>query len=148
MTILNIHAGSLPSFALRMKPTDSLTTLRQRAAAKVRLQLSDGIPLAVKYGWNGQRYGLEDDDDWEIFTERVGNQAEADGESWRSEDEKHSWGEVCRLNMSVFPFPSFSHQSTSLHQRFLTRTKAQDTAFQLHEPAPWPMCPSSTTPLW
>lgn len=83
MTILNIHAGSLPSFALRLKSTDTLATLRQRAAAKVRLQLSDGIPLAVKYGWNGQRYGLEDDDDWEIFTERVGNQAEADGESQR-----------------------------------------------------------------
>lgn len=80
MTILNIHAGSLPSFALRLKSADTLTTLRQRAAAKVRLQLSDGIPLAVKYGWNGQRYSLEDDDDWEIFVERVSNQPEADGE--------------------------------------------------------------------
>lgn len=82
MTILNIHAGSLPSFALRLKPaTDSLTTLRERSAAKVRLQLTDGIPLALKYGWKGQRYSLEDDDDWEIFLERVGDEREADGES-------------------------------------------------------------------
>lgn len=80
MTILNVHAGSIPSFALRLKSTDTLTTLRQRAAAKVRLQLSDGIPLAVKYGWNGQRYSLEDDDDWEIFSERVSSRPEADGE--------------------------------------------------------------------
>ena len=79
MTILNVHAGSLPSFALRLKSSDNLTTLRQRAAAKVRLELSDGIPLAVKYGWKGQKYGLEDDDDWDIFVERVANQAEADG---------------------------------------------------------------------
>ena len=80
MTILNIHAGSLPSFALRLKSSDHLSTLRQRAAAKVRLQLSDGIPLAVKYGWNGQKYSLEDEDDWDIFVERVANHPEADGE--------------------------------------------------------------------
>lgn len=79
MTILNVHAGSLPSFALRLKQTDSLSSLRQKAAAKIRLQLDDGIPLAVKYGWKGERYSLEDDDDWEIFTERVGNEKEVDG---------------------------------------------------------------------
>lgn len=80
MTILNVHAGSLPSFALRLKQSDSLSTLRQKSAAKIRLQLDDGIPLAVKYGWHGQRYSLEDDDDWEIFLERVSNEKEADGE--------------------------------------------------------------------
>lgn len=80
MTILAVHAGSLPSFALRLKSDDSLETLRQRAAAKVRLQLSDGIPLAVAYGYKGSRYSLEDEDDWEIFKERVGSEKEADGE--------------------------------------------------------------------
>lgn len=81
MTILNVHAGSLPSFALRLKPTsDSLQTIRERSAAKVRLQLTDGIPLALKYGWKGQRYSLEDEDDWEIFLERVKEEKEADGE--------------------------------------------------------------------
>lgn len=79
MTILNVHAGSLPSFSLRLKQADSLNTIRQKAAAKIRLQLDDGIPLAVKYGWKGQRYSLEDDDDWEIFLERVASEKEADG---------------------------------------------------------------------
>lgn len=90
MTILNVHAGSLPSFALRLKPTsDSLQTIRERSAAKVRLQLTDGIPLALKYGWKGQRYSLEDEDDWEIFLERVKEEKEADGEL--AQHEAHDW---------------------------------------------------------
>ncbi|CCF48669.1 hypothetical protein NDA11_005978 [Ustilago hordei] len=76
--ILNFHAGSLPSFALRLKSDDSLDSLKSRAAKKIRLQLDDGIPLVIKYGWSGQAYTLEDSDDWEIFLERFGNEKEAD----------------------------------------------------------------------
>ncbi|KIS67469.1 uncharacterized protein UMAG_10905 [Mycosarcoma maydis] len=75
--ILNFHAGSLPSFALRLKSDDSLESLKNRAAKKIRLQLDDGIPLVIKYGWSGQTYSLEDADDWEIFLERFGNEKEA-----------------------------------------------------------------------
>lgn len=78
MPILNVHAGSLPSFSLRMKTDGGLPALRERAAAKVRLELKDGIPLVLKYGWKGQSYTLEDDDDFDIFVERIGNEKEAD----------------------------------------------------------------------
>lgn len=60
MPILNVHAGSLPSFAIRMKQDDTLDTIRQRSAKKIRLQLDDGIPLVVKYGWEKKIYTLED----------------------------------------------------------------------------------------
>lgn len=60
MPILNVHAGALPSFSIRMKPSDSLQTIRQRSAAKIRLDLNDGIPLVVKYAHKGQSYTLED----------------------------------------------------------------------------------------
>ena len=56
----------------------SLYSLKSRAAKKIRLQLDDGIPLVIKYGWSGQNYTLEDSDDWEIFLERFGNAKEAD----------------------------------------------------------------------
>lgn len=78
MPILNVHAGALPSFSLRMKQTDTLETLRQRSAAKIRLDLRDGIPLVVKYGHQGQTFTLEDEDDWDIFVERFGDSKEAD----------------------------------------------------------------------
>lgn len=35
-------------------------SLKTRAAKKIRLQLDDGIPLVIKYGWSGQTYTLED----------------------------------------------------------------------------------------
>ena len=60
MPILNVHAGSLPSFSLRMKQSDTLETLRQRSASKIRLDLRDGIPLVIKYGHQGQTFTLED----------------------------------------------------------------------------------------
>ncbi|KAN0062573.1 hypothetical protein ACQY0O_005105 [Thecaphora frezii] len=75
--ILNFHAGALPSFALRLKADDDLETLKARAAKKIRLQLSDGIPLVMKYGWDGETYALEDNDDYDIFLERFGNEKEA-----------------------------------------------------------------------
>lgn len=37
-----------------------MTSLKNRAAKKIRLQLDDGIPLVIKYGWSGQTYSLED----------------------------------------------------------------------------------------
>jgi len=60
MPILNVHAGALPSFSLRLKQGQTLPQLRERAAAKVRLELKDGIPLVVKYAWAGERFALED----------------------------------------------------------------------------------------
>lgn len=60
MPILNIHAGSLPSFSLRMKQSDNLESIRQRSASKIRLDLRDGIPLIVKYSHQGQTFSLED----------------------------------------------------------------------------------------
>ena len=80
MPILNVHAGSLPSFSLRMNASDSLESIRQRSAAKIRLDLKDGIPLVIKYAHRNQSYTLEDDDDWEIFVERFGNEKEADND--------------------------------------------------------------------
>ncbi|PWN54315.1 hypothetical protein IE53DRAFT_383089 [Violaceomyces palustris] len=76
--ILNFHPGSLPSFALRLKQDDNLDSLRSRAAKKVRLQLSDGIPLVLKYRHEHEVYTLEDADDYDIFLERFGNAKEAD----------------------------------------------------------------------
>lgn len=43
-----------------MKQSDTLETLRQRSSSKIRLDLRDGIPLVVKYGYGGQSYTLED----------------------------------------------------------------------------------------
>ncbi len=60
MPILNVHAGSLPSFALRMKKDDNLASIRSRSAKKIRLSLDDGIPLVVRYRWEHQLYTLED----------------------------------------------------------------------------------------
>lgn len=143
MTILNIHAGSLPSFALRLKSSDNLSTLRQRAAAKVRLQLSDGIPLAVKYGWNGQKYSLEDEDDWDIFVERVANHPEADGELPARGYPKRF---ICLLTMHF----ALSLQSTSLLLKFLPTTmtaiQTQQDTFRHPQQAPLLMYPSSMTP--
>ena len=60
MPILNVHAGSLPSFALRMKSEDTLAGIKSRCAKKIRLDLGDGIPLIVRYRWQQQLYTLED----------------------------------------------------------------------------------------
>lgn len=60
MVVLNFFPGALPNFSLRMKPSDTLSTIRERAAAKIRLDLKDGIPLSVKYGHGGKSYTLED----------------------------------------------------------------------------------------
>ncbi|KAK0554301.1 hypothetical protein OC844_006187 [Tilletia horrida] len=77
MTILNIHAGSLPSFSLRLKQGEELPQLRQRVAKKIRLQLEDGIPMVLSYRSGQKLYTLEDNDDFEIFLERFAKEAEA-----------------------------------------------------------------------
>ncbi|KDN53356.1 hypothetical protein K437DRAFT_253048 [Tilletiaria anomala UBC 951] len=78
MPILNVHTGSLPSFALRMKQDDTLKSIRSRCAKKINLSLEDGIPLVLWYRWQQQLYTLEDDDDWEIFADRFSSSHEAD----------------------------------------------------------------------
>lgn len=68
MTILNIHAGSLPPFSLRLRAEESLELLRTRAAKKAHVP-ADSVLL--RYAWQGQQFALEDADDWEIFAGRV-----------------------------------------------------------------------------
>ncbi|KAL9933737.1 hypothetical protein V8E36_007395 [Tilletia maclaganii] len=77
MTILNVHAGSLPSFSLRVKQSEDLQSLRQRVAKKIRLNLDDGIPMVLSYRNKQNLYTLEDSDDLEIFHERFANAPEA-----------------------------------------------------------------------
>ncbi|KAK0546788.1 hypothetical protein OC846_002070 [Tilletia horrida] len=77
MTILNVHAGSLPSFSLRLKQNEDLPSLRQRVAKKIRLQLEDGIPMVLRYRSKQNLYSLEDQDDLDIFHERLANAPEA-----------------------------------------------------------------------
>lgn len=68
MTILNIHAGPLAPFALRLRADDSLSVLRARAAKKARIPPETA---SIRYAWHDEQFTLDDDDDWEIFVGRV-----------------------------------------------------------------------------
>lgn len=68
MTILNIHAGALAPFALRLRADDTLASLLTRAAKKARVPADTA---SVRYAWQGEQFSLDDEDDWEIFVGRV-----------------------------------------------------------------------------
>ncbi|GAA5956981.1 hypothetical protein JCM10213_001407 [Rhodosporidiobolus nylandii] len=82
--ILSCHPGSLNAFALKLKPTDSISTIRARAARKLAIPLHGSGPdgeggaeeIELKYLWCDVFYTLEDDDDFEVFLQRHHNSPE------------------------------------------------------------------------
>lgn len=74
MTILNVQAGGAPAFSLKLKDTDSVSTIKSRAAKKLGIAESD---LSALYEWHLVRYALDDEDDYEIFKSRVASLPEA-----------------------------------------------------------------------
>ncbi|KAI5478493.1 hypothetical protein MNV49_005021 [Pseudohyphozyma bogoriensis] len=75
LPILSCIPGSLNAFALRLKPTDSLASVRSRAARKLAIT-GDGSDIALQYMWCDVYYTLEDDDDWEVFVQRHAHSSE------------------------------------------------------------------------
>ncbi|SCZ93545.1 BZ3500_MvSof-1268-A1-R1_Chr6-3g08729 [Microbotryum saponariae] len=73
--ILSCHPGSLNAFALKLKTGDSVQSIRARAARKLALH-GDGSDIGLQYLWCDVYYTLEDEDDWEVFTDRHANSAE------------------------------------------------------------------------
>ncbi|SCV67663.1 BQ2448_5274 [Microbotryum intermedium] len=75
LPILSCHPGSLNAFALKLKSDDSVQSIRARAARKLALH-GDGSDIGLQYLWCDVYYTLEDEDDWEVFTDRHANSAE------------------------------------------------------------------------
>ncbi|BGP54153.1 hypothetical protein JCM8202_005064 [Rhodotorula sphaerocarpa] len=73
--ILSCHPGSLNAFALKLKPTDTIATIRARAARKLAIP-DDGADIVLKYLWCDVFYTLDDDDDFEAFLARHQNSPE------------------------------------------------------------------------
>ncbi|GAA6048979.1 hypothetical protein JCM3770_005423 [Rhodotorula araucariae] len=67
--ILSCHPGSLNAFALKLKPSDSVHSIKARAARKLAIPL-DGHDIRLKYLWADVFYTLDDDDDFDVFTSR------------------------------------------------------------------------------
>ncbi|GAA5884488.1 hypothetical protein JCM16303_005105 [Sporobolomyces ruberrimus] len=74
--ILSCHPGSLNSFALKLRSSDTLETLKERCARKLALPPGETAELDLKYLWCDVYYSLEDDDDFGIFTARNSNSSE------------------------------------------------------------------------
>jgi len=70
MVVLSVEGSSEP-FALKLKPADSLSSIRSRIVKKLEIEEPSEDSLQVKYEWVGVLYMLEDDDDWETFKERI-----------------------------------------------------------------------------
>jgi len=71
MTVLNIHAGGAHAFSLKHKDGDSASGIKNRAAKKLNIQ--DNSQVSALYEWHLVRYALDDEDDYEIFQQRVSN---------------------------------------------------------------------------
>ncbi|BGP38276.1 hypothetical protein JCM10450v2_002219 [Rhodotorula kratochvilovae] len=67
--ILSCHPGSLNAFALKLKPSDTVHSIKARAARKLAIP-QDGADIHLKYLWCDVFYTLDDDDDFEVFTAR------------------------------------------------------------------------------
>jgi len=74
MPVLNVQAGGAPAFSLKLRDSDSVSTLRSRAAKKVGISEDN---LSILYEWHLVRYALDDEDDFDIFKSRVGSHPEA-----------------------------------------------------------------------
>lgn len=67
LPILSIHPGALTPFALKLKPDDTLDSIKTRAAKKLAIpkaQINVGAGsdkgLEAKYQWASVWYGLDD----------------------------------------------------------------------------------------
>ncbi|BGO89911.1 hypothetical protein NBRC10512_003750 [Rhodotorula toruloides] len=67
--VLNCHPGSLNVFALKLKPTDTVSSLKARIARKLAVP-DEGSEISIKYLWCDVFYTLDDDDDFEVFLSR------------------------------------------------------------------------------
>ncbi|GAA5868567.1 hypothetical protein JCM8547_003189 [Rhodosporidiobolus lusitaniae] len=76
--ILSCHPGALNSFAMKLKPADTLSTIRHRAARKLAIPDGDGgaDEITLKYLWCDVFYTLDDDDDFDVFLSRHRNSSE------------------------------------------------------------------------
>ncbi|GAA6058613.1 hypothetical protein JCM10212_004024 [Sporobolomyces blumeae] len=68
--ILSCHPGSLNAFALRLRSSDTLASLKERLARKLALPPGEVQELELRYLWCDVYYSLEDEDDFTIFTSR------------------------------------------------------------------------------
>ncbi|BGO98011.1 hypothetical protein RTBOTA2_000776 [Rhodotorula toruloides] len=67
--VLNCHPGSLNVFALKLKPTDTVSSLKARIGRKLAIP-DEGSEISIKYLWCDVFYTLDDDDDYEVFLSR------------------------------------------------------------------------------
>ncbi|GAA5846115.1 hypothetical protein JCM11251_001638 [Rhodosporidiobolus azoricus] len=78
--ILSIHPGSLNPFALKLKQTDTISSIRARAARKLAIPHGEGQSgadeIQIKYLWCDVFYTLDDDDDFEVFLHRHSSSSE------------------------------------------------------------------------
>ncbi|GAA5950250.1 hypothetical protein JCM3765_004254 [Sporobolomyces pararoseus] len=70
--ILSCHPGSLNSFALKLRSSDTLESLKERCSRKLALPLeeTESGELSLKYLWFDVYYSLQDEDDFQIFITR------------------------------------------------------------------------------
>lgn len=73
--ILSCHPGSLNAFALKLKPSDTIATIKARAARKLAIP-DEGADIVLKYLWCDVFYTLDDDDDFDVFLTRHQNSPE------------------------------------------------------------------------
>ncbi|GAA5979563.1 hypothetical protein JCM5350_004938 [Sporobolomyces pararoseus] len=74
--ILSCHPGSLNSFALKLRSSDTLESLKERCSRKLALPIEETSELSLKYLWFDVYYSLQDEDDFQIFVTRHENSSE------------------------------------------------------------------------
>ncbi|GAA5976962.1 hypothetical protein JCM10908_005693 [Rhodotorula pacifica] len=67
--ILSCHPGSLNAFALKLKPNDTVATIKARVARKLTIP-DEGADIVLKYLWCDVFYTLDDEDDFDVFLTR------------------------------------------------------------------------------
>ncbi|WFD36336.1 hypothetical protein MCUN1_003215 [Malassezia cuniculi] len=72
------HAGQHPNFSLRLQENESLNDIKKRAASKLHIELDDPESFVLKYSYQKELYSLDDQEDLDIFLERVRGGNEAD----------------------------------------------------------------------
>lgn len=72
------HAGQHPSFSLRVKDDETLLGLKERAASKLHIELKELESFVLKYSYHNELYQLDDQEDLDIFFERVRGGVEAE----------------------------------------------------------------------
>ncbi|GAA6008741.1 hypothetical protein JCM10207_001704 [Rhodosporidiobolus poonsookiae] len=77
--VLDCRPGSLNAFALSLRPTDTIHSIRARAARKLAIPLTGeggAEDIQIKYLWCDVFYTLDDDDDFDVFLQRHRNSSE------------------------------------------------------------------------